>query len=188
MITSLVNPALKLAFGVASATLTFSTDSTAAVQTTATGNANDTKFTVASGAGLYRGAFVSVEGGGPGGTVPFVNVVNGPADPITSAGVQLDIPYPSLKAAVSGAVLNRYERFETRFKAKKVTLTNLTTGDIYVWDQTLLDDQATKNPGASQVALAYNAILNRSNCIAIHPNLLPPSCSFTLKCDYDYYA
>ena len=184
MITNLVNPALKLAFGTPSATISFSTNAAAPIQVLVTGGAGGTQFTVDSTANIAIGDFLSIEGASLSGTTPWVNcVINFPA------ALTVKPIFPSLRTAVNNAVAYRYERFETRYKASKVTLTNTTNGDVYVWDMTLADDQAKYTPsGGSMTTLTTRGILNRSNCIAIHPNLLPINSNFTLKCDYDYYT
>lgn len=182
MINITSNPAQKLAFGVASTTIAFTTDSTPAIQKSATGSANGTNFTVDSITGLVKGDFLATEGAGVGGTGPWVVVVQ------DASGTTVSAQFPALRTAVSAAVANRFERFETRYRAKKLTLTNLTNGDVYTWDTTLLDNQCYKTSGATPTTPITNGFLNRSNCVAIHPNLLPINCSFTLKCDYDYYS
>lgn len=187
MITSLVNPALKLALGVPSATLTFNTDGTAPVQTTLSTSANGTSLSVASALGMFQGGFLSIEGAGLNGTVPWVVIIGSSSTGFSSAAQSIGSSFPSARTAVTNAIANMFERFETRYRAKKLVLTNVTNGDIHTWDPTLLDNQAYKISAGSTTTLASNGFLNRSNCIAIHPNLLPANSSFTLQCDYDYH-
>lgn len=183
MINVTSNPALKLAFGAASATIAFTTDSTPAIQATGTSAAGSNYFSnMSSVAGFSTGDFISVEGGGLGGTSPWNTVV------LTVSAPNMNTILPSARAAVTNAVINRYERIETRYRAKKLTLTNLTNGDVFTWDTSLLDGQAFKNSGGVTTTLTSNGLLNRSNAIGIHPNLLPANSSFTLQCDYDYYS
>lgn len=183
MLTNLVNPAQKLAFGTASITVTFSTDSTQAIQTTATVGAGNGYMTLASSAGMLAGDFLALEGANTSGTGPWVSTILGA---ITATNVNTSVP--AARTSVTSAVVNRFERIETRYRAKKVTLTILTNGDVYMWDTTLKDNQAYKTSGGTTTTLTGNGILNRSNCIGIHPNLLPTNCSFTLQCDYDFYS
>lgn len=188
MITNLVNPAQKLALGAASATLTFNTDGTAPVQTTVTTTANGTSMTVASALGMFQGGFLSIEGAGLNGTIPWVVIIGASSTGYSSASQSIGAGYPSARTAVTNAVANMFERFETRYRAKKLTLTNLTNGDVYVWDQTLIDNQAKYTPSGGSTTTVTNGFLSRSNCIAVHPNLLPANCNFSLKCDYDYHG
>lgn len=183
MISVTSNPALKLAFGAPSATVTFTTDGTPAIQATGTSAAGSNYFgSMSTVAGFSVGDFISVEGAGLGGTAPWNTVV------LTISAPNMNTILPSARVAVTNAVINRYERIETRYRAKKFTLTNLTNGDVHTWDLTLLDGQAIKNSGGTTTTLTSNGFLNRSNCVAIHPNLLPANSSFTLQCDYDYYS
>jgi len=181
MIIIASNPAQKLPFWTASATITFSTDSTPAVQTTGTISGGQGYIAVASTTGILAGDFIAVETGNTAGTGPWVSTVLG-----SITATNLNTSVPSSRVAVSNAVVNRFERIETRYRAKKVTLTNLTNGDVYVWDTTLNDNQAYKTSGGTTTTIS-DGILNRSNCIGIHPNLLPVSSNFSLKCDYDYH-
>jgi hypothetical protein len=176
------NPALKLALGVPSATIAFTTDSVPALQTTVSASANGNSMTVGSTSGMVNGDFLSAETGDSAGTGPWVTTIIG----VSSATV-LSLAQPAVRTTVTNAVLSRFERIETRYRAKKVTLTNLTNGDVFVWDTTLKDNQAYKTSGGATTTIT-GAILNRSNCICLHPNLLPVNCSFTLKCDYDYHG
>lgn len=182
MLTNIVNPALKLALGVASATVTFSTDGTPAIQTTANVGAGNGYMTLASSTGMLAGDFLALETGNSAGTGPWVSTILGA---ITATNVNTSVP--ASRVAVTGAVVNRFERIETRYRAKKVTLTNLTNGDVFVWDTTLYDNQAYKTSGGTTTTIS-DGILNRSNCIGIHPNLLPANSNFSLKCDYDYHG
>jgi hypothetical protein len=137
---------------------------------------------------MFQGGFLSIEGAGLNGAVPWVVIIGSSSTDFSSASQSIGASFPSARTAVTNAVANMFERFETRYRAKKVTLTNLTNGDVFVWDQTLLDGQAYKTSSGTTTTLAYNGILNRSNCIGIHPNLLPANCSFSLKCEYDYHG
>jgi hypothetical protein len=188
MITSLVNPALKLALGVPSATLTFNTDGTPAIQTTLSTSANGTSLSVASALGMFQGGFLSIEGAGLNGTVPWVVIIGASSTGYSSAAQSIGASFPSARTTVTNAVANMFERFETRYRAKKLTLTNQTTGDVFTWDTSLKDGQAYKTSAGTTTTLAFNGFLNRSNCVGIHPNLLPVNCSFTLQCDYDYHG
>jgi hypothetical protein len=181
MINITSNPALKLALGVGSATVTFSSDATPPIQTTVSASANGNSMTVGSTTGMVNGDFLVTETGNNAGTGPWVTTILG----VSSATV-LSLAQPAVRSTVSNAVLNRFERIETRFRATRVTLTNLTNGDVHVWDTTLKDNQAYKTSGGTTTTIT-DGILNRSNCIAIHPNLLPVSCNYSLKCDYDYH-
>jgi hypothetical protein len=181
--TSPANLLQKLPYGVAAATINFTTDGTAPLTVAVTASAGAANFTVPSNAAMIAGDFYSIEGGGVGGTVPWTANYNGKNN---GSSTVCATNLPASVVAVTGATAYRYERFETRYRAKKVTLTNLTNGDVYVWDTTLLDDQAYKTSGGTTTTLANRGILNRSNCIGIHPNLLPASCNFSLKCEYDY--
>jgi hypothetical protein len=184
--TSPANLMQKLPYGTASATLNFTTDGTAPFTVAVTASANAANFTVPSNAAMVAGDFYSIEGGGAGGTVPWTINYNGQNN---GSATVCASNLPAAVTAVTSATAYRYERFEGRFRAKKVTLTNLTNGDVYAWDQTLLDDQAKYTPsGGSTTTLTSRGILCRSNCIGIHPNLLPINSSFSLKCDYDYRA
>lgn len=176
------NPARNAALGLALATIEFTTDATPAIQTTITSTAAGTNGTVAVSDGLFKGDFISIEGGGLGGTSPWVNVIQGIATNV------LTLVFPSVRAAVTAAVMNRYERIETRYRADRLTLTNLTNGDTFVWDNTMPENTATKTSGGNTTTLTTNAMLNRSNCVAIHPNLLPVNSSYTLACEYSYFA
>jgi hypothetical protein len=182
MIINLTNPLQKLALGVASALATFSTDSTPPVQTTANVGAGNGYMTCATTAGILAGDILALEGANTGGNGPWVSVVLGS---ITATNINVSVP--GARTSVTGAVLNRLERIETRYRAKKVVLTNNTTGDVFMWDTTLRDNQAYKTSGGVTTTIS-NGISNRSNCIGIHPNLLPVNCSFTLQCDYDYHG
>lgn len=182
MITITNNPARAAALGIAAATVQFTTDATPAVQTTITSTLNGTNGTVASTSGMQKGDFLAIEGGGSGGTTPWVNVING------IAGAVLTLVFPSVRAAVTDAVVKRYERIETRYRADKLILTNLTNGDTHTWDNTMAENTATKVSGGNTTTLTTNAMLNRSNCVAIHPNLLPANSNFTLKCEYSYFT
>lgn len=187
MIINLVNPAQKLALSAASTTITFSTDATSAVQTTVTASANGTNMTVASASGMFQGGFLSIEGAGLNGTVPWVVIIGASSTGYSSASQSIGSSFPAARTSVTNAVANMMERFETRYRAKKLTLTNLTNGDVFTWDNTLLDNQAYKTSDGVTTTLAFNGIVNRPNCVAIHPNLLPVSSNFSLKCDYDYH-
>lgn len=182
MITVTSNPAQKLALGVALATVLFSTDATPAVQTTGTIAAGQGYLVLASTAGMAAGDFLSAELGNTAGTGPWVSTILG-----AITGTNVNTSVPSSRVALSGSAIVRFERIETRYRAKKVTLTNLTNGDVFVWDTTLNDNQAYKTSGGTTSTIT-GAILNRSNCIGIHPNLLPASSSFSLVCEYDYHA
>lgn len=182
MINITSNPAQKLAYGVASATVAFTTDSTPAIQTTTTAGAGQAYLTLASTAGMVAGDFIATENANSAGTGPCVTTILG-----NITATNINVTAPATRIAVTNAVVNRFERIEARYKAKKVTLTNLTNGDVYVWDTTLPDNQAYKTSGGTTTTVT-NGILNRSNCVAIHPNLLPVSSSFSLKLDYDYYS
>jgi hypothetical protein len=175
------NPALKLPLYAAFAVITFSTDSTPALQTTVSASANGNSLTLPSTTGIVAGDFVVTETGNSAGTGPWITTVIG----VTNATV-LGVAQPGVRSTVTNAVLNRFERIETRFRAKKVTLTNLTNGDVHVWDTTLLPNQAYRTSGGVTTTIT-DGILNLSNCICIHPNLLPVSSNFSLKCDYDYH-
>lgn len=183
MINVTSNPALKLALLVSSALVAFTTDGTAAVSTTGNIGGGAGYMTLASTAGMAPGDFLSVEGANSAGTGPWYSTILG-----AQTATNVNVSVPAARIAVTGAVVNRFERIETRYRAKKATLTNNTTGDVFVWDQTLLDGQAYKTSGGTTTTLTSNGILNRSNCIAIHPNLLPPNCSFTLLCEYEYHG
>lgn len=176
------NPALTAALGVASATIAFTTDATPAIQTTATSVANGNGLTVASTAGISPGDILAVEAGAFDGVSPYNSTVNG------VPGVNLQVVFPSVRVAVSNAVTNRLERIETRFKAKKLVLTNLTNGDTHTWERGMALGSATKVSGGNTTTVANNAFANRSNCVGIHPNLLPINSSFTLQCDYAWYG
>lgn len=182
MINITNNPALKLALGVASATILFATDATAAIQTTGTIAAGQGYLTVASSTGMLAGDFIAVETGNTAGTGPWVSTILGS---ITATNVNTSVP--SSRVAVTNAVVNRFERIETRYRAKKITLTNLTNGDIYVWDTTMADNTAAKTSGGTTTTIT-DAILNRSNCICLHPSILPISSNFSMQCDYDYHG
>lgn len=182
MITITSNPALTAALGVASATVAFTTDGTPPIQTTATSAKDGNGLTLGSIAGIVPGDILAVEGGAFDGVSPYNSTVNG----VPSVNVLVN--FPSVRAAVSGAVCNRMERIETRFKAKKLVLTNLTNGDTHTWEVGMALGSATKVSGGSTTTVNNNAFANRSNCIGIHPNLLPINSSFTLKCDYNYYG
>lgn len=176
------NPALTLALGVASATIAFTTDATPAIQTTATSTKDGSSVTVGSNVGLAVGDFLAIEGAAFDGVSPYIAVVNG-----FNSGVP-QVAFPSVRATVTGAVCNRMERIETRYKAKKLVLTNLTNGDTYTWQVGMALGSATKVSGGVTTTVASNTMSNRSNCVAIHPNILPASCSFTLQCDYRWYG
>jgi hypothetical protein len=176
------NPALKLALGVAAVTIAFTTDGVPAIQTTVSASANGNSMTVPSTSGMATGDFLATETGNSAGTGPWVTTIIG----VSSATV-LSLAQPAVRSTVTNAVLSRFERIETRYRAKKVTLTNLTNGDVHVWDTTLKDNQAYKTSGGTTTTVTAG-ILNRSNCIGIHPNLLPVNCSFTLQCEYDYHG
>lgn len=183
MLINIVNPLQKLAFGVASAIATFSTDSTGPIQGTVTAAVNDNKLVLsASVAGLTAGDFVSTEGANSAGTGPWVTAING-----FNSSTSIAVASPAARTAVSGAVMTRMERIEARFRPSKITLTNLTNGDVFVWDKTLLDNQAYKTSGGATTTIT-NAILPRTNCVGLHPNILPASCNFSLKCEYAYRA
>lgn len=176
------NPAITLAFGTASATIAFTTDATPAIQTTVTGAKDGSSITVASSAGIVAGDLLATEGAAFDAASPYISTVN------SVSGTNVTVSFPSLRAAVSGAVCNRLERVETRFKAKKLVLTNLTNGDTYTWQVGMAIGSATKVSGGVTTTVNNNTMVNRSNCIGIHPNILPPSSSFTLSCDYGYYS
>lgn len=182
MINITSNPAQKLALGVASAIIQFTTDATPAIQTTGTIAGGQGYLTVASSTGMVAGDFIAVETGNTAGTGPWVSTILGA---ITATNVNTSVP--SSRVAVTNAVVNRFERIETRYRAKKVTLTNLTNGDVFVWDATLNDNQAYKTSGGTTTTIS-DGILNRSNCICLHPNIVPVSCNFSLQCDYDYHG
>ena len=177
------NPALTAALGLASATVAFTTDATPAIQTTATSAANGNGLTLASATGIIAGDFLAVEGGAFDGVSPYISAVNG------LTGNNANVVFPSVRQAVSGAVCNRMERIETRYKANKLVLTNLTNGDTYTWQVGMALGSATKVAGGGgTTTVPNNTFANRSNCVAIHPNILPASSSFTLQCFYSYYA
>lgn len=182
MINVTSNPALTAALGTVSATIAFTTDATPAVQTTATSAKDGTSITLGSGAGVAAGDFLAVETGAFGGVAPWLAAVK------SLSGVTATVHFPSVRAAVSGAVCNRMERLETRFKAKKLVLTNLTNGDTYTWEVGMAPGSATKVSGGVTSTVANNTMSNRSDCVAIHPIILPVSSSFTLKCDYSWYV
>ena len=179
-ITITLNPALTLTFGLSSATISFTTDATPAVQTTATSAANGSGLTVGSTTGIVPGDILAVETGAFDGVSPYNSTVNG------VPGVNLSVTFPSVRSAVTAAVCNRMERIETRYKAKKLVLTNLTNGDTHTWQVGMTLGSATKVSGGNTTTVANNCFANRSNCIGIHPNLLPVSSSFTLLCEYDW--
>jgi hypothetical protein len=182
--TSPANLLQKLPYGTASATINFTTDGTAPLTVAVTASANAANFTVPSNAAMIAGDFYSIEGGGLGGTVPWTANYNGKNN---GSSTVCATNLPASVVAVTGATAYRYERFEGRFRPTKITLSNQTNGDVYVWDQTLLDDQAKYTPsGGSTTTLVNRGILCRSNCIGIHPNLLPLNSSFSLKCEYNY--
>ena len=180
MINITNNPAQKLALGVASATIQFTTDATPAVQTTATIAGGQGYLAVASSTGIVAGDFLAAETGNSAGTGPWVSTVLGA---ITATNVNTSVP--SSRVALTNGVITRFERIETRYRAKKLTLTNNLNSDAYVWDNTLNDNQALKTSGGTTTTIS-NGFLNRPNCVCIHPNLLPASASFTLVCEYDY--
>lgn len=182
-ITISSNPALTAALGVASATIAFTTDATPAIQTTGTSAKDGSSITLASGTGIIAGDMLAVETGAFDGVSPYISVVNG------ISGTNATVQFPSVRAAVSGAVINRMERIETRYRAKKLVLTNLTNGDTYTWQVGMALGSATKVAGGGgTTTVTTNTFANRSNCIGVHPNLLPASSSFTLQCDYGWYA
>jgi hypothetical protein len=137
---------------------------------------------------MYQGGFLSIEGAGLNGTIPWVVIIGASATNYSSASQSIGSGYPSARTTVTNAIANMFERFETRYRAKKLTLINVTTGDVSVWDPTLLDNQAKVTPSGGSTTTVTNGFLNRSNCVGVHPNLLPINCSFTLKCDYDYHG
>jgi hypothetical protein len=176
------NPALKLALGVPSAIVEFTTDGTPAIQTTGNVGGGAGYMTLAATTGMAAGDFLAVETGNSAGTGPWVSTIIGS---VTASNV--NVSPPGSRVAVTGAVVSRFERIETRYRAKKVVLTNVTNGDVHMWDTTLKDNQAYKASAGATTTIS-DGILNRSNCIGIHPNLLPVNCSFTLQCDYDYHG
>jgi hypothetical protein len=175
------NPALKLALGVPSAIVEFTTDGTSPIQTTGNVGGGAGYMTLASTVGMAAGDFLAVETGNSAGTGPWVTTIIGGI-----SATNVNVAVPASRVTVTGAVVTRFERIETRFRATKVTLTNVTNGDVHVWDTTLRDNQAYKTSGGTTTTI-FDGILNRSNCIGIHPNLLPANCSFTLQCEYDYH-
>lgn len=182
MITVTNNPALTAALGTASATIAFITDGTPGIQTTATSAKDGTSITLGSATGIAGGDLLAVETGAFDGVAPWIASVK------SISGATATVHFPSVRTAVSGAVCNRMERIETRFKAKKLVLTNTTSGDTYTWEVGMPLGSASKVSGGVTTTVNFNTMSNRSNCVAIHPNLLPANSSFTLKCDYSWYA
>lgn len=182
MITVTSNPALTAALGTASATIAFTTDATPAVQTTATSAKDGTSITLGSAAGIIAGDFLAVESASFDGTASWMTIVS------SISGNTATVAFPSVRTAASGNVCNRMERLETRYKSNKLVLTNLTNGDTYTWQVGMALGSATKVSGGVTTTVANNTMSNRSDCVAIHPNILPVSNSFTLKCDYSFYA
>jgi hypothetical protein len=121
-ITVTSNTALTAGLGQTSSQVLFTTDAAAAITTTVTGNANDNKVTAASTTGFVQGDIITIANGGLAGANPWVNQI------LTIAGSLFNTAFPSTRAAVTSQLATRWERIETRFKAKTILLTDLTNG------------------------------------------------------------
>ncbi len=185
MITNLVNPAQTLPFRTASSVTTFSTDASGPIVNQVNASANAANLTaVSSIAGFVTGNFVTVDNAGTGGNKPWITCIQ-----YQPSGLNIPASFPAARVAVSAQNATQWERIETKFKAATVLLENLTTGEKWTQNDLLNPNGAAKTAGSGAPAtITTNGIMNRTNAIFIHPDLLAPSCNFRLTLTYNYVA
>lgn len=178
-IINLVSTATAPKVGTTKAYASFSTDSVAGIATTFTSTANNNNGDAASVTGWATGDFFTLTNGGIGGATPWYQQVLG------ISSLRFNTNLPSSRAAVTAQPITRWERFETRFKPRRVLLTNLTTLDTYMWVKGMGTRTVIKTTAAgARSTLIGNTIWVSTNTTAIHPDILPVSNDYTVEFEY----